>query len=193
MFETFATLVVLFMVIIDPPLSLAFFMANTKGMRKSEKMRTAFKAIALAFGIVLSFVLFGELFLRLFSIDMAHFRVAGGIILLLLGIRMALGLTLRSSLEDNDVKDAIPAIIATPLISGPACITTLLISSFDHGKAMTAIAASFVLLVTGGMLLAASLMDEKSYPKTAIKMMTTMMGLVTITWGISFIMEGLGL
>lgn len=193
MFEALLTLVILFAVIIDPPLSFAFFISNTKNLSKKEKVETALKAIALAFIIVFIFVLFGDLFLRLFSIELNHLRIAGGLILLILGVKMTLGLTFRSSIEEHEVKDTLPTIIATPLISGPACITTILISSVDYGKLITGVAVGIVLFITGAMLLVASYMKEKHYGKTAIKMITTSMGLVTVAWGISFIMTGLGL
>ncbi|MGE0793532.1 MAG: MarC family protein [Candidatus Woesearchaeota archaeon] len=193
MIEVLLRLIILFAVIIDPLLTLAFFVSSTQKMSKEEKIETTIKSIILAFSIVLAFLFFGEMLLKLFSIDLNHFRIAGGIILALLGIKMTLGLTFKTTMEDATTKEAISALIATPLISGPACITTIIVSSFDYGRLVTGIAVSTVILITAGFLFLFSIMHGKKIPEVAIKMTTTMMGLITVAWGISFIMTGLGL
>lgn len=193
MFETILKLVILFIVIIDPFLSLAFFISNTEKMSKNEKIKTATKSMILAFIIVFVFLLFGDLLLKLFSLEITHFRIAGGIILGILGIKMVLGLTFKSSIETETTDDTLPTIIATPLISGPACITTILISSADYGKLLTGISVSVVLLLTAGLLYFASYLNKKHFGATGIKMTTTIMGLITLAWGVSFIMAGLNI
>ncbi|MFH1052901.1 MAG: MarC family protein [Candidatus Woesearchaeota archaeon] len=192
MIEQLIQLIILFFVIIDPMLSFAIFMANTKGLSEREKKRTALLAVALAAIISYAFLFIGERILTLFNTPLDNFRIAGGIILGILGTRMALGHTI---LEIDDIKKnsskAIAAIIATPLISGPACITAIIISSHDYGMLLTGIAVGIVLGFTG-LLLYISAWSEKYINKTAIKVTTTIMGLITLAWGVNFIRIGLG-
>ena len=194
MIELIIRLVILFTVIIDPPLSFIFFVANTKKMERREKLITAFKSILFAVAIAFTFLIFGNIILRIFSINLDHFQVAGGIILSILGIRMTLGMTFKDNIEEkNTNKDVLPTIIATPLISGPACITTILILSVEHGRLVTGISLGIVLFATALLLLIASLYNIKKIGTSGIKMMTTMLGLITLSWGISFILNGLGI
>ncbi|MFH1315939.1 MAG: MarC family protein [Candidatus Woesearchaeota archaeon] len=192
MIEQLIQLIILFFVIIDPMLSFAIFMANTKGLSEREKKKTALLAVALAAIISYSFLFIGERILIIFNTSLDNFRIAGGIILGILGTRMALGHTI---LELEDIKKssgkAIAAIIATPLLSGPACITAIIISSHDYGRLATGLAVGIVLAISG-ILLVLSTWSEKYINKTAIKVTTTIMGLITLAWGVNFIRIGLG-
>jgi multiple antibiotic resistance protein len=194
--DTIISLIILFAVIIDPPLSFAFFITSTKYMTKKEKIKVALYAILLAFLISFTFLLGGELILKLFSISLNELRIAGGIILGILGTKMALGLTVKKNIDDFDnqsQQSGIASIIATPLISGPACITTILVSSMDYGKFITGIALSFVLLVTALLLFISIYFKNQKFGETGIKVTTTIMGMITLAWGVSFILTGLGL
>jgi multiple antibiotic resistance protein len=194
--ETIISLIILFAVIIDPPLSFAFFITSTKYMTKKEKIRVASYAMILAFCISFIFLLGGEFILKIFSISLNELRIAGGIILGILGTKMALGLTVTKNIDEYENKhqqSGIASIIATPLISGPACITTILVSSIDYGKLITGIALSFVLLATALLLFISIFIKNQTFGETGIKVTTTIMGMITLAWGVSFILTGLGL
>jgi multiple antibiotic resistance protein len=193
MFEIIIKLIILFIVIIDPALSFVFFITNTKNLNKKEKIRTALKSILFAFFISFVFLIFGSNLLKIFSVELSHFQISGGIILLILGVKMTLGLTFKNNIEENNKKDTLPTIIATPLISGPACITTIMLQSIEYGKLITGIALTSVLLITGMLLLIASIMNIKKIGTSGIKMLSTLLGLITLSWGVSFILNGLGL
>ena len=195
-FDQIISLIVLFAVIIDPPLSFAFFITSTKHMTKQDKIKIASYSIFIAFIICFTFLLGGELILRLFSISLNELRIAGGIILGILGTKMALGLTVIKNIDEfksNKEHSGIAAIIATPLISGPACITTIMVSSIDYGKLITGISLSFVLLLTASLLFFSIFFNKKQFGETGIKVTTTIMGMITLAWGVSFILTGLGL
>lgn len=191
MIDILIQLTILFAVIIDPPLSFAVFVANTKTLDAKEKAKIAGLAILVAALIGYVFLLFGENILHVLSTEINDFRVAGGIILVLLGIRMALGQTV-ANIENGNSSKAIASIIATPLISGPSCITALIINSVDYGQLLTGIAFTIIIVLTGALLFL-SIPFEKHINTTAIKVATTIMGLITIAWGVEFIRVGLGI
>ena len=196
MLEQIISLIILFAVIIDPPLSFAFFITSTKHMSNKEKIKVASYAMVIALLICFTFLFGGELILRIFSISLNELRIAGGIILGILGIKMALGLTVSKNIDEFKSKkehSGIASIIATPLISGPACITTILVSSIDYGRLITGIALTFVLLLTASLLFISIFVKNSRFGETGIKVTTTIMGMITLAWGVSFILTGLGL
>lgn len=192
MLENLLQLIVLFFVIIDPPLSFAVFSVATRGQSNKKKINIASVAISFALLISYTFLFFGGHILKLFSTNIDNFRVAGGIILAIYGTRMALGRTsaIIEKSHKNSVK-AIAAIIATPLISGPATMTAIVVSTHDYGMFVTGIAVGIILALTG-LLLFLSIWTIKWINETAIQVATTFMGLVTLSWGITFIRGGLG-
>lgn len=187
----YITLVILFFVIIDPFASFSVFLVATKHMKNSEKNKITFLAILVASLITLFFLVFGEGVLSILHTDIDHFRVAGGIILFILGLKMSLGYELFSSngLENNTSR-GVAAIIATPLITGPATITTIIISGGDYGGVVTGLGIFTVLLITGFMFYFSqwmmNILDE-----TFVKVLTTILGLITVAWGINFVFVGL--
>jgi multiple antibiotic resistance protein len=180
-------LIVLFAVIFDPLASLALFIrasANEKNVNMLALYAVAVAAV-LSFGVLL----FGERLLGLFSTTISEFRIGGGIILLLLGIKMSLGAPLANmdGIEGNSSR-AIAAIIGTPLLTGPAAITAIIVARADFGILSTGLAIAIVLAGTALLFIQAKHLARR---KTFVQISSTFLGLVTISWGVKFIITGL--
>jgi multiple antibiotic resistance protein len=186
-------LIILFAVIFDPMASFAVFFIATKHLTHRERIKTATYAIITAALISFVILVCGNYILTLFNTTMDNFKIAGGIILAMLGIKMTLG----QSLTDTDKIShssgrAIAAIIATPLLTGPASITTIIITSKEYGMLLTGLAVAIVLLITAILFYQAERVS-KHLGTTVIQITSTMLGLITIAWGIRFVREGLGI
>ena len=191
--EVTIQLVVLFFVIFDPFVSLAVFTTATQKMDRKERKKTAFLAVAVAGIISLAVLLLGQNLFTLLSTGIEDFRVAGGIILGLLGIKMVWG----QSLADTDslkkgTGRAIAAIIGTPLLTGPAAITSIMIAATDYGRLIPGLAVAIVLGISAVMFYHANLI-QKALGKTTLQVVSTLLGLITIAWGVKFIRMGLGI
>ena len=188
------SLFVLFFVILDPLQSFAFFFVRTNALTKKERISIAMLATGIAIVILYAFLFFGKGVLDLFNTNIDSFRIAGGILLALLGITMCGYLKSNDDSEKNakDSHTTIATVIATPLLSGPAAITATIISVVDHGRVLTGIAIGLVLLLTFGLLLLSVVFNKiLNKSKVAIKVLTTILGLITLAWGIDFILTGL--
>jgi len=191
----FVELFVLFMGIIDPLLSLGVFVTLTHDFSEKERRKTALMAVVVAAIPLLIVIFFGSAVLDILSIRVENFKVAGGILLGILGVKMALGQNLLEDGKGNKGARsgmAVATLIGTPLLTGPAAITTAIIASSDFGQVMTAIAALTVLLVSFILLL----LSKKVLAvigKPALEVSSTILGLVTVAWGVQFIRAGLGL
>ncbi|NYT00595.1 MAG: MarC family protein [Methanocellales archaeon] len=187
------SLIILFFVIYDPLLSIPFFLNATKNMDKEERFKTATLAILVASIISIAVLFSGIRLLNLFNTNLDDFKVAGGIVLGLLGVKMVLGIPI-TEIEKGENKSisGVAVIIGTPLLSGPAAITTIIISVSDYGLLTTGIAVTLVLALTGILLYSAAKLLH-FLGETAIQVSTTMMGLITLSWGVMFIRGGLGI
>ena len=182
---------ILLFVIMDPLLSLAAFFSMTKGMKKEECRKIATQAVLVAAIPLFLFIFIGNGILSLLSVSMDSFQVAGGIILILLGVQLALGITWpREKEEEEDKKSAIAVVIGTPLITGPAVIATSILLADKFGKETTAIAGIAALLGMWIILWFASFIHDK-LGRSGLKVLSTMMGIITIAWGVEFIRQGL--
>ncbi len=193
MFEELLQLIVLFFVIFDPLASLVVFIVATARMSKFEKRKVATLAVAVAGGISLMVLIFGNTLLKIFDTSIPDLRVAGGIILGLLGIKMVWG---QSFADTDGMKTdsslAVASLIGTPMLTGPATITTILISLNDFGRFQTGIAVLIVLVITA-IIFYNAVRIEKAVGKTPIRITSTILGLITVAWGVKYIRVGLGI
>ncbi len=191
MVEPFLQLLILFFVIFDPLASFAIFAVATSSMAEKERHRTA--TIAVLVAAILSFLVlaFGGKLLELFNMSMQEFQVAGGIVLGILGLKMVLG---QSLVDIDKVKGdsswAIASIIGTPLLTGPAAIMSIIVSSNTYGKIVTGFALSIVLVGTA-ILFYNTRRANKILGKTMIQVISTILGLITLTWGVKYILQGI--
>lgn len=186
-------LIILFFVIFDPFASLIVFFVATKEMEYKQKVKTACLAIGVALGLSYLVLLLGNNLLEIFNTSLQDFKVAGGIILGILGVQMALGASIgKLEKHENNSSSAIAALIGTPWLTGPAAITTIIITVKDYGTIMTGSAVTIVLLGTGLMFYLAEKLN-KFMGITPIQIMSSIFGLITVAWAIRFIREGLGI
>lgn len=178
---------ILLLGIIDPLTSLAAFLSLTKGMDDREKRRIALKGVGVAAVVFFVFAIGGESVMQVLGVSIDSFKAAGGIILILLGVQMSLGITFPK--EKEEVSE-IAVVIGTPLISGPATITTAIILSKESGIPLTLVAGAAALFVTLLTLVFATALHRR-LGRAGVQILSTMMGVVTIAWGLQFALSGI--
>ncbi|VVB79381.1 MarC family integral membrane protein [uncultured archaeon] len=113
--------------------------------KKFDVKKIALYAVLVAFilAVIINFV--GPSLFTLFGITLDSFRIAGGILLLLLGIQT---IWVPEKDEEGSKVDSIISIIATPLLTGPATISFITLKSFELGSfiLLPNIVMSFVLV-----------------------------------------------
>jgi multiple antibiotic resistance protein len=115
---------------------LPIFLSLTEDMDASKRRRTVYVSVLTATILALSFMFLGKGILLVMGISVADFRVAGGILLLVLSINLLFPKEDARGKSDGDV-GAFP--LGTPLITGPAVLTTVLLLSGTRGLAPTSV------------------------------------------------------
>jgi len=193
MFGELIKLVVLFFVIIDPLMSAGLFFSATQNIKNNEKLRLVLISVGVAAILSALFLFFGTSVLDTLQINLTDFEIAGGIILTLLGIQMTIGRAGKESEKyTHENARAIASIIGTPLLTGPATITTIIISTSTYGILLTGLALLIVFLITF-LLLYFSTKINKLVGPNITKVITTLLGLITLVYGVAYIKLGLGL
>lgn len=122
--EAFIFTFVPLFIVIDALGSLPFVVSLSEGMTNQERNKTVHIAIFTAVIVGLVFLFFGQFILNVLDISIGSFAIAGGIILLVLSIKyMTTGRMVETT--KGEMIAVVP--IGTPLLAGPATITTLLL------------------------------------------------------------------
>ncbi|WP_235643719.1 MarC family protein [[Flexibacter] sp. ATCC 35208] len=96
--------------------------------------------------LMILFLLVGEPFLKLLSVDVHSFAVAGSIVIFVIGLEMILGVEFFKSEKDTKTGSLIP--IAFPLIAGSGTLTTImsLKANFDQWNILAGILINLIII-----------------------------------------------
>lgn len=146
-FENFLLTFIPLFVAIDAPGTLPIFIGLTESFPDYKRRRLTVQAVLTAFAIAIVIMIGGQQIFGFLGISISDFRIAGGLILLLLAIR-----DLVQSGTDESKKPADPEHISIvplgiPLIAGPAVLTTLLILHDTYGFLMTTLSLILNLII----------------------------------------------
>ncbi len=122
----FFTSLVAILAIINPLSTIGIFLSLTKGQKTHEQNQIAFRTSLVAFCVLFFFALSGLWLFKIYSITLDSLRIAGGIALLIIGLRM---LFPDGENRKHDVrKDLIYIVpLAIPMTSGPGAISTVVV------------------------------------------------------------------
>jgi len=141
-----AKAVIVLFIIVDPFGNIPIFMGLTEKMIEDQKRKVFNTASLVAFILLLVFAFTGQEIFTIFGVSIYSFEVAGGILLLIISVRILISGSLHEYGESPESVGAVP--IAMPLLVGPGAITTTIFSLQEYGLALTTIAVLIVFLLT---------------------------------------------
>ncbi|MDP2729953.1 MAG: MarC family protein [Dehalococcoidales bacterium] len=122
--ESFLLTFIPLFIVIDAMGNLAFIISLSEGISRYERLKIIHIGITTAAILGLLFLFFGQFILKVMGISVGSFAIAGGLILLLLSSKYMLTGRVVEAIREEMVA-IVP--IGTPLLTGPATITTLLL------------------------------------------------------------------
>ncbi|MBI5235299.1 MAG: MarC family protein [Deltaproteobacteria bacterium] len=133
-------------VAMEPLGVLPVYVSLTGGLEGREKRKVLFYSLVTATIITLGFLVIGKAVFLALGITVKDFQIAGGIVLLCIAIYdIVMSSRARSELQPDYGVGVVP--IGTPLIAGPAALTTLVMLNDLYGFAITASALAVNLFI----------------------------------------------
>ncbi len=118
------------MVALDAPGTLPLYVAMTEGLKERERKRIVRHSIITAFLITIAFAFLGRAVFRALGIMVEDFMIAGGIVLLIIAVIDIV----RAGEKRVTISPTIGVVpLGTPLIAGPATLTTTLVLVGSYG------------------------------------------------------------
>lgn len=144
-FETFLLAFIPLFVAMDVLGTLPLFIGLTEGITEKRRNRLVIEATLTALAISLIFLGSGKLLFSFLGITENDFRIAGGLVLLVLSINDLLFSSDTARKNPETTIGVVP--IGIPLIMGPAALTTILIIVDSYGYIWTITSISLNLLI----------------------------------------------
>ncbi len=191
------TALVTMFVVVDPIAIAPLFLALTPGMTDAQRRRIAWRACIIAAIVLLIFAAFGEAVLGFIGISMPAFRVAGGILLFITALDMLFARRTKrraDTAEEEEHNDPSAFPIAIPLIAGPGAIATVILLTGEKPGwegLLTVTGITLFVLVVMALTLQASGYLERVVGKSAINVLTRLLGMLLAALSVQFVLDGL--
>lgn len=130
------------------------FLGYTHSISEHAKKKLIFEAVLAAFAVALIFLVGGKVILNFLGITIDDFRIAGGLILLILSVNDIIASSEKVRNPGTDI-GIVP--LGVPLIMGPAALTTILILVDNFGYLMTILSMTLNFIIVLLVLLNAKL------------------------------------
>jgi multiple antibiotic resistance protein len=192
----FATL----LVVVDPPGVVPLFVALTKGETPAQRRAILIRAVFIAFGAALFFLVAGRAVLSYLGVTVHAFSISGGILLFVAAMPMLFGQ--RGGLQSPEPKEK-PATdqdiavfpLAMPLLSGPGTIATILLLTSQAGGSFQkliaiGIAIAVVFLVTFITLYLGARVI-RLVGEGGVDIATRVMGIVLAALAVQYVLNGI--
>ena len=195
---TFASTLSSLFAIVDPFAVIPVFISLTDRYNVEERKALVKRSAIISAAILSAFALSGETIFKIFGISMPAFRIAGGILLLLLGIAQLNATRERVKSEEESesyARDDISIFpLATPLLAGPGAISTVVLQA-----SQTPYWVGTLLLISAiALVFFASYFILTSAPhvfhllgKTGLNLLTRLMGIILSAIAVQFIVDGM--
>ena len=187
--------------LVDPFAALPTFLAVTAGVDAGRRRKMAWKASVTALIVLSAFAVAGHSIFKMFGITLPAFEIAGGVILLLIGLDMLEAK--RSPTQESSVEAAEAALkedagivpLGIPMLAGPGSITSVMVlvgQAEGEWQKMAAILAA--ILITAAicyLVLGNSDRVAQALGETGVRILVRIMGLLLVALAVQYFVNGM--
>jgi MarC family membrane protein len=189
--HSFLSAFILLLLVLDPFGSLPIFIPIMDKVPRERRALVALREVVMAFLVLFAFMFFGEGFLRVMSLSERSLEVAGGVILLIVSIRMIFNQTGTVYATADDRQPFIFP-LAVPLLAGPSAMATvLLLASRQPEHIWTWVGALLCAMLVAGIVLLLCERIRNWVGDSVVAAAEKLMGLVLTAVAVEMILAGL--
>jgi multiple antibiotic resistance protein len=196
----YAKLLAALLAVMNPTGAIPIFLGLTEHQTREERRRCGLAATASAALILLVFLAVGEPLLAVFGLGIPSFRVASGILILLVALSMMQvraqeATPLLAEVRGESGRGSVAVVpLAIPVLAGPGAISTVIVyahrgSSPAHYLAVAGAIVTVAVIVLAALRLAPAIASVLG--PTGMNVVTRIMGLILAAIGVEFIAGGL--
>ncbi|GLU30836.1 MarC family protein [Trinickia caryophylli] len=187
----FLSATVLLILITDPLGNIPLFVNSLRGVRPDRRVVVILREVAIAFAILLVFMLTGDRFLRMMNLTDLSLRIGGGIVLFLIALRMIFPHP-DGPLGADPHGEPLIVPLAIPALAGPSALATvLLLASQAPNRTLEWIGALTVTMIVCAVVLVLAERIQRWLGERTVTALERLMGLVLVAISIEMILAGI--
>lgn len=190
--QDFLSATILLILITDPLGNIPLFVSALARVAPERRLRVILRECAIAFVVLLVFLVFGSSFLDVLRLSDDTLKIAGGVVLFLIAINMIFPGSGGSLVEDSQGGEPLIVPLAIPLIAGPSAMTTvMLLGKSDPARMLEWVGA---LAIAMSVTTTSFLVSQKLKEVLGVRVLDAverLMGLVLSAISIEMLLGGL--
>ncbi len=190
-------------VVVDPFAAVPFFLSMTAADTPEGRRETARRAATAAGCVLAVFALGGAVIFRVLGISLGAFKIAGGLLLLIMAVDMLRSrppearITAGEAERGREKQDVAIVPLAMPLLAGPGSIATVVVlmgraHTLRVWKGASVLAAIAVTSLLAYLVLAGAARIDRVLGKTGLSILERASGLLLAAIAIQFMIDGGG-
>jgi multiple antibiotic resistance protein len=148
-------------VAVDALGNIPLFISLTEGLSATERFRVVRQSVLIAALLAIVFMFIGKIIFAVMGVSVCDFKIAGGILLFIISVNLLLGNGRKVNFLSGGSMDVGIFPLGTPLITGPAVLTTVLISRDNFGVIATSLALAVNMLLVHIIFMKSQAIIEK--------------------------------
>ncbi len=182
----------LMLIMIDPSDKILLVSLLREDFHIEDIKQLIIRANLIGFILLIIFAVAGKIILQdIFHIDLNALKIAGGFVLFKIGLEALEGGGMVTLKKEKNILALAAVPVATPLIAGPAAITTAITLTAEYGIKVSASAILIAILLTA-LLMFVTLYMIENIKKTTLGVFIRIIGLFTMAIGAQMMVEGVG-
>lgn len=185
--------------VVDPMAAVPVFLTMTEGEGADARKRYARNATLTATIVLVFFLFFGQAVFNLFSVTLTAFRIAGGLILLILSLDLlkathtGVRVEKEETIEGAAKADISITPLGVPMLGGPGAISSVMVLSSQQQETASTLAILAAILLTGlvtFVVLRSAEFVLRLLGVTGINVISRLMGLLLLAMAVQFLLAG---
>jgi len=182
--------VVLLLVIINPTAKIFIISSLAEGRKRSELIGLTLKANVVGLLLMVFFAVFGSFFLaKILHVGVDALKISGGFVLAVIGFEYLWRGELGILIKVHRLDELALAPLGTPMIAGPATLTTVIALS-TLGRTHIVVLASFVAIIINLVIMLLTIYYRKHVPGHFLHGLIRILGLFIMAVGVQMGLEG---
>jgi len=188
---TLSAALLLFLVM-DPLGNIPLFMTTLKKVEERRQRLVVVRELLIALAVLVGFLFLGQYLLRLLHLSETALTTAGGIILMIIALKMIFPRR-DASLEEDVEGEPFIVPLAIPYVAGPSAMaTSLLLMSREPGRWPEWLLAVFIAWFASAVIIYFSGYFARFLGEKGLVAVERLMGMLLITVAVQMLLNGIG-
>lgn len=189
--SSFVSAVVLLLIVCDPFGNIPIFVSALQDVPRERRRAIILRECLIAFAVLVAFVFVGDPFLRLLGLSELSLQIGGGVVLMLVALRMVFP-TPDGVFGQSPGGEPFIVPLAVPALAGPSALATvLLLVSRDPARLWLWVAAIAVVMAASAIVLGFSERIMRFLGERVTLAFERLLGLVLAAIAVELILRGI--